>query len=370
MKTLLLAILHAVVTALSLFATESSAREWPLWDGRETSNEYAARVGLPATKTLDLGNGVMLELVLIPAGTFVMGTPDHVPLRDPAALNDQIGFGIALSGLCALTLVLLLIVWIVHLVRRRQRPQISLGTVLILTGLVALGFYGGSMRTRALQEIKDNEVKNNRTQWSRRDEYPAHTVTLSKPFYMGRYEVTQEQYAQIQNLNPSYYKAAKNPVERVSWEDAEAFNLKLSAVVREAIRLPTEAEWEYACRAGTITMYSSGDEDADLNRAGWYARNSNGTTHPVGEKEPNSFGLYDMHGNVWEMCRDRYKATYYAWSPNIDPAGPDKGEARVIRGGSCDGTLECRAANRGPFNSEAQYSDIGFRIVVEVPAKP
>ena len=159
-----------------------------------------------------------------------------------------------------------------------------------------------------------------------------HEVTITKPFYMGKYVVTQEQYEAIMGNNPSHFKGAQNPVEMVSWDDAQAFCQKLSKKSGKTVRLPTEAEWEYACRAGTSTKYYSGDSEEDLKRVAWYEANSNDTTHPVGQKEPNKFGLYDMHGNVWQWCQDWYGD--YTANEVADPQGPAQGASRVLRGGS------------------------------------
>ncbi|MEY4565224.1 MAG: Serine/threonine-protein kinase PrkC, partial [Planctomycetota bacterium] len=140
-----------------------------------------------------------------------------------------------------------------------------------------------------------------------------HQVTLTRPYYLGVYPVTQEEYERVMGSNPSYFKGKRHPVENVSWEDAMAFLSKLNTLASEkslggSYRLPTEAEWEYACRAGTTTAYSFGDSESELEKYGWYDENSGYTTHPVGEKLPNGWGLYDMHGNVWEWCADWYGA--------------------------------------------------------------
>jgi formylglycine-generating enzyme required for sulfatase activity len=130
-------------------------------------------------------------------------------------------------------------------------------------------------------------------------EKPLHTVKITKGFYMGAFEVTQGQYQQVMGTNPSYFKGANLPVEQVSWDDAVEFCKKLSQKEGKTYRLPTEAEWEYACRAGTTTKFSFGDDESQLGEYAWYGKNSGMKTHPVGKKKPNAWGLFDMHGNVW-----------------------------------------------------------------------
>jgi len=159
-----------------------------------------------------------------------------------------------------------------------------------------------------------------------------HEVTNSKPFYMAVTEVTQEQYEAVMGKNPSWVNGPTNPVETVSWDDAAEFCRRLSEKTRQTVRLPTEAEWEYACRAGTQTAFSFGDDPSALGDYAWWTGNSGKTTHPVGQKKPNSWGLYDMHGNVWEWCADWYGE--YPKGPVTDPSGPATGDSRVVRGGS------------------------------------
>ena len=153
------------------------------------------------------------------------------------------------------------------------------------------------------------------------DEKPIHEVTV-QPFYLGKYPITQEQYQAVMGSNPSGFKdkGEKRPVEKVSWDDAMKFCEKLSQKDNK-YRLPSEAEWEYACRAGTQTKYYFGDDESKLKDYAWYDENSGSTTHPVGEKKPNAFGLYDMHGNVWEWCADN-------WHDNYNGA-PDDGRAWI-----------------------------------------
>jgi len=259
----------------------------------------------PKELTLDLGGGVTMKLALIPAGKFMMGSPDS----------------------------------------------------------------------------EEGHVDN---------EGPQHEVTLSKPFYMGVTEVTQAQYEAIMGANPSTFKGETNPVENVSCKDATEFCKKLSEKTRQAVRLPTEAEWEYACRAGSKTKFCFGDADEALGDYAWYHANSGGTTHPVGQKKPNAWGLYDMHGNLWEWCSDWY-AQNYADAKAVDPQGPASGidasrlsawswfiftmmpktsstSFRVLRdGGWYCGPDGCRSAARGGglFPSGGDY---GFRVAVPVSA--
>ena len=198
------------------------------------------------------------------------------------------------------------------------------------------------------------------------DEGPLHTVTISKPFYMGVTEVTQAQYQAIMGSNPSGFKGAQSPVESLSWEDAVTFCRKLSAKVERKVSLPTEAQWEYACRAGSKTRFGFGDSDTDLGAYAWYSGNSDKVrTHEVGRKKPNAFGLYDMHGNVWEWCADWYGESYYGSSQGSDPHGPSSGKSRVFRGGSWAFKAErCRAASRDWFAPGRRNHYIGFRVVV------
>ena len=197
---------------------------------------------------------------------------------------------------------------------------------------------------------------------------PPHQVRISKPFYLGQYEMTQGQWQAVMGNNPSSFKGdAMLPVENVSWEDVQEFLRRLNA--REGgpkYRLPTEAEWEYAARAGTTTAYSFGDSERQLGGYAWCGEGTE--THPVGQKKPNAWGLYDMHGNVWEWVQDWYGP--YKAGAAVDPAGPSSGSNRVYRGGSWFGsTWDCRSANRvSEVPSGRGYSDavLGFRLLREV----
>jgi formylglycine-generating enzyme required for sulfatase activity len=182
------------------------------------------------------------------------------------------------------------------------------------------------------------------------DEKPVHKVTISKPFYLGKFEVTQEQWQAVMGSNPSHFRGAKNPVDRVSWEACQAFIKKLNekfAHAQVTFGLPTEAEWEYACRAGSTSRCGFGDRQSKLAEYAWFTDDAGGTTHPVGQKKPNAWGLYDMHGNVWEWCGDWYDGDYYKRSPAVDPTGPTAVTSRVLRGGSWSDPLPyCRSSYR------------------------
>ena len=204
------------------------------------------------------------------------------------------------------------------------------------------------------------------------DETP-HEVTLTKPFKMGIHEVTQAQYEQVMGVNPSGFKGADNPVEMVSWDDAVEFCRRLSELPAEkaagnVYRLPTEAEWEYACRAGTTTKYSFGDDESELGDYAWYGVNSDQKTHPVGSKKPNAWGLYDMHGNVFEWCQDRYGD--YPSGSVTDPTGPAVGSFRVSRGGSwLYSAGSCRSAYRGRDYPSDCSLNLGFRVSLSPSGK-
>jgi len=278
-----------VVIALGLFGAWFW-RTWTVWwfDADEAGRrqaEAARQLGLPVEKSVDLGDGVKLELVLIPAGHFRMG--------------DQ----------------------------------------------------GG------------------------RDEYVEHQwVRITRPFYIGKHEVTQEAWEKVMGTNPSGFKGAKSPVENVGWDGCQGFLKRLNALGKEpgVFRLPTEAEWEWACRAGTRTRFCFGDEESGLADYGWCDGNSGRTTHPVGAKQPNAWGLYDCHGNVWEWCGDWYHEYSQGWWPKVDPTGPVTGDHRVLRGESwlCI-ARGCRSACRVNDACPVLFSGIlGFRLVASSARTP
>jgi len=253
---------------------------------------------LPKTLTVDLNDKVKLEFVLIPAGKFLMGSPDL----------DKDAF-----------------------------PQ----------------------------------------------EKPQHRVRITKPFYLGKYLVTQEQWQAMMDANPSRFKALKNPVENVSWNDCQQFLEKLNEKLgtgRGKFQVPTEAQWEYACRAGSTTRYYFGDDESKLGDYAWFGKNSGNTTHAVGQKKPNAWGLYDMHGNVFEWCQDLFNQGYDTKSPIDDPVDtrtelvtpPAKpggttivinSSGRVFRGGCFAFQAEvCQSSCRLSNRPDARFFFVGFRV--------
>ncbi len=205
-------------------------------------------------------------------------------------------------------------------------------------------------------------------------EGPQHRVRITRPYWLGATDVTQEEYQRVMGSNPSKFQGdPQRPVEQVSWDDAVEFCRKLSALPGEKAAkrrygLPTEAQWEHACRAGTTTRWYAGNDEAGLGDVAWFASNVGGQTHRVGQKHANAWGLYDMHGNVWEWCQDWYDKEYYAKSPVDDPGGPPTGSHRVFRGGGWNVVAGgCRSAYRDHFVPGFRYFNLGFRASL-VPA--
>lgn len=193
-----------------------------------------------------------------------------------------------------------------------------------------------------------------------------HQVRLTKGFFMQTTPVTQKQWNLLVKKNPSKFRDDGDdcPAERVSWHDVQKFIGKMNQRKNaKKYRLPTEAEWEYACRAGTDTAYYFGNDADELERYAWYNENSENRTHPVRQLEPNEWGLYDMHGNVWEWCLDLYGK--YSSDSVTDPGGSSSGRGRVIRGGSWYfGANYCRSALRGGSNPDNGKSNLGFRLLM------
>jgi formylglycine-generating enzyme required for sulfatase activity len=214
------------------------------------------------------------------------------------------------------------------------------------------------------------------------DERPVHRVRISRAFELGKFEVTQAQWEAVMQrppdahapanqqpaklgtinppANPSHFKGPMLPVENISWEDVQQFLQRINALDKQhQYRLPTEAEWEYACRASDASAQAD-----NLDARAWYKANADGRTHPVGQKQPNAWGLYDMQGNVWEWVQDWYAPNYYARSAAVDPQGPGPAAYKVYRGGSWYGSAgDCRASLRGLDSPTNHYYSLGFRLV-------
>ena len=193
------------------------------------------------------------------------------------------------------------------------------------------------------------------------NEYPVHSVTLSG-YYIGKCEVTQELWEAVMGSNPSHLKGAQNPVERVSWNDCQEFISSLNSLTGRTFRLPTEAEWEYAARGGNKSRHYKYSGSDNIDEVAWYNNNS-GYTHAVGTKSPNELGIYDMSGNVWEWCSDRYGD--YSAGAQTNPQGPSSGSYRVLRGGSWDyGARDCRVSNRVNLDPDYSFNNDGLRLVL------
>jgi formylglycine-generating enzyme required for sulfatase activity len=220
---------------------------------------------------------------------------------------------------------------------------------------------------------------------------PPHPVKMSS-FYLDKYLVTQDQFQKLMNENPSRWKGGNNPVEQVRWSDAVRFCNRRSELEglqpcydlktwkcnfdATGYRLPTEAEFEYAARAGVATAYQSGDTPVKLGDFAWFDKNSGGHPRPVGQKQANSWELYDTSGNVWEWCNDFYQVDYYKTAARLDPRGPEEGKTKVVRGGSWRAEADnCRLGFR--YNENPGYADVcfgydiyGFRCARKTTAKP
>jgi len=284
--------------AIAPFATDEAKKHQQAWAGF---------LDLPVEKSIDLGNGETLTLVLIPPGEFLMGS------------------------------------------NKAEQASFLQGTDAVRDGYV---------RERIPSEG------------------PQHWARITRPFYLGKYEVTQRQWDVVMGDNPSHFTDnSSHPVEQIRWDDTQPFLTELNEICMDpklTFILPTEAQWEYACRAGTTTMWHSGHSEVDLQDFAWFEANSAGRTHPVGQLSPNAFGLYDMLGNVWEWCADWYAADYYANSVLNDPAGCSEGEFHVRRGGAWRCRVwSCRSAVRHDL-TEGWYFALGFRVVatIELSERP
>ena len=232
-----------------------------------------------------------------------------------------------------------------------KMPETTINSIGIEFVLIPSGSFrmGGDKK---LEQAEDHET-------------PRHLVKFSQAFFIGKYEVTQAQWSAIMDNNPSEFKDDTRPVERVSWKDVQAFILKLNTKEEtNTYRLPTEAEWEYTARAGSESSYTFGSDTSILSQYAWYRNNSGGETHPVGQLNPNAWGLYDMHGNVHEWCQDWFDRKYYSQSPSNTPSGPSTGLAKVLRGGDWGSEdWYCRCASRSLSLPDRCSNRLGFRLI-------
>ena len=247
--------------------------------------------------------------------------------------------------------------------------SIGMKLVLISAGEFVMGSPEGEKERMARENSPQLRVQRTQPFFLRKEkEFPEHKVKITRPFYLGAMEVTQGQWKAVMDSNPSGFKGDDLPVETLSWNSCQEFLKKLSDKEGKTYRLPTEAEWEYACRAGSTAPYCFGDDEARLDEFAWSGANSDKTTHPVGQKKPNAWGLYDMHGNVCEWCGDRIGE--YAKDTVTDPTGAETGEG-VLRGGSWnDAATKCRSAFRDSHIQEYSGTNAkdhrnGFRVVCE-----
>ena len=204
------------------------------------------------------------------------------------------------------------------------------------------------------------------------NEIPRHAVAFEAPFEIGKFTVTQEQWLALMANNPSHFSGARRPVEMVSHTDALAFIERLNQKEgTRTYRLPSEAQWEYAARAGSQNTYCYGSSRLKLSDVAWYRKTSHHTTQPVGRLAPNDWGIHDMHGNVHEWCRDWFDRHYYGRSPAVDPGGPQRGLARVLRGGDWDSEdWYCRCAIRSLSSPGRRSQRVGFRLVRMIESDP
>ena len=220
----------------------------------------------------------------------------------------------------------------------------------------------GSFLVGSATDPLPDPFSNEKPMESNDSEKPQHRVQI-KSFAIGKYEVTQEQYYALMGVNPSYFKGRTLPVEEISWKEAQKFVKKLSAKTGKNYRLPSEAEWEYAARAGSTTVFSFGNDEKRLAEYAWFSQNSRDKTHSVGLKKPNAFGLYDMHGNVWEWTQDCWNDNYVGAPTNGSAWTKGDCSQRVVRGGSWIISLSSlRSASRYSGATEDPVNFLGFRV--------
>mgnify|MGYP001313612791 CR=1 FL=1 len=278
--------------------------------------------------------------------------------------KKQIFFIVATFFIVAIICLLLSGFWDLSHPKDKINNSIGMEFVLINPGYYRMGFpVGNGTLVSQLQtgDLQKDFLSDNQT--------PVHKVTIRNAFYLGKYEVTQKQWREVMASNPSYFVDDDSPVERVSWDDAQEFVKKLNEKEKlDKYRLPSEAEWEYACRAGTQTRYFFGNDESKLDKYAWYKNNSGLETHPIGQKKPNPWGLYDMHGNTWEWVQDEWHDNYSGAPSNGSAWVSGNGSIRVVRGGGLsDNVNNCCSSTRLNAKYDAyQCKDVGFRLLREL----
>ncbi len=333
--------------------TDSANQQLKQQAGRLIVPQLSAnRDSLDCELKVSLPEGQQLVFRLIPSVKFTMGSPMVV---QPAVRSE-----VWLSSVVISFAVLCFLIYRLF----KNRFRYSLRQLLLVTFLSGgcLGSLFSFLKARA--EWSDYRAA---TFYPFYDHESPHEVFITRPFYVGETEVTQEQYSAVMYENPSHFKGASRPVDRVSYQDAVRFCERVSEVSGLVCRLPTEAEWEWAAGGGGQTLFVSGNQEKDLDFVSWYSGNSAGATHPVKRKMSNRFGLYDVHGNVAEWCSDYYDIAYYGNSEYVDPKGARSGATRVVRGGGWnDRPYFQRISMRGAATPNVRSSAIGFRVVVNV----
>jgi len=296
-----------------------------------------------------------------------MGVPEPVPV-DYDVFHNKIVFGQILAFIASTIVLALLVASVIKARKNKTRLQYSLKRltfVIVVSSFGILGCVYYWEKSKELQQAqREFNEQNLRYQKYDINEKPGHKVRITAPFYLGKFEVAQAQFESVMSNNPSPIRSATNPVEGVTWFEAVQFCTAISEFNGcYGARLPTEAEWEFAARAGTNTLYCSGNSKTDLSSVAWFGDNSGSSPHPVGEKIPNNWGLYDVHGNVWEWCSN-YHCKYTSDSV-VDPKGPSQGDERVLRGGSfSDDVGMCRSTFRIGNAPNATIDAPGFRVVI------
>ncbi len=302
-------------------------------------------------KVIDFGDGIRITFSRIPSQTFKMGAS---PIKDSSFVS---------SGLLISVSVLILILWTIRIYRRcltqATRFQYYVSDLLIYCVLGCILIFG--IVNFCKSKIQQNDIVELRSA-SKLDEAPRHTVYCSE-FYISTTLISQFQFEKLLGSNPSIYIGKDLPVHNVNWQSAANFCEKLSSRSEYDCSLPSEAQYECACRGGSETIFFWGN---DLSQINTYACCESQTPCEIGKRLPNKYGIYDIYGNVWEWCSDYYAQDYYRYSPSIDPIGPTVGARHVARGGSFKSSRhDCCSSRRLSYFPGFEDVDVGFRIIVK-----